>query len=829
MTEPTYIWLSFYAVLLLGLILGALISRRYQPQVKASPRTRYLRLRGACIFYGVVCGWQLAVAHLGHEPMSWKKSLPALFMTGCFGLFLFLSWQARNRWRASAEFKALPQQKPSPFLRQAGFILLPVGLLAAFGLYSLRQDRVLAEQEARAAGEVLAQRVAQAIASEGARALREYGIAIWSLAANRSADLGLSSWAGGAVTESNEWQRIRDWEQANPEIDLLTLPPAEQDAYGADGPLAMPPEPPAWLAQLTAEQQALWLAVKQAELAGQEAATVQAVVEKFLATHPSKDAQANAEFVLLLAQTQGLPVAEAMAKIADYAWAHWGNSSKLSDAGLPLGQLISHQALRRLPDGAGLPENFIRHSTIAWMINYAPSIFSPALIAETERVARGTAQEPYAATLRAWWNANAVARQVMDDFRKQYPTNTWKSAAFRVDSKLGTYFIGLDQYQIKSTNSASSQAAGYRHMLLPQIVVAKAVTSAVTKARISLPAYALVEFEWAGTSIPLSSPKLPTGNRPHFPSLGQANEMLKDFSSYQLAYPFRVQVSLANPELLYARQRLRSWLFGGLIVLALAAAVAALLAARRAFVRQLALNEQKSNFVSSVSHELRAPIASVRLMAENLERGKIADAAKQQEYFHFIGQECRRLSSLIENVLDFSRIEQGRKQYEFEPTDLRTLVATTVKLLEPYAAERGVKLETFNLQPSTSDIELVVDGRALQQALVNLIDNAIKHSPKDETVTVTLASAADGVRLSVADHGPGIPAAEQEKIFERFYRRGSELRRETQGIGIGLSLVQHIVKAHGGRVTVQSDVGQGSRFTIELALNNQATKERSLE
>ena len=103
-------------------------------------------------------------------------------------------------------------------------------------------------------------------------------------------------------------------------------------------------------------------------------------------------------------------------------------------------------------------------------------------------------------------------------------------------------------------------------------------------------------------------------------------------------------------------------------------------------------------------------------------------------------QECRRLSSLIENVLDFSRIEQGRKQYEFEPTDLVALAQTTVKLMEPYAAEKGVvlKLETFNVQHPTPNVELNVDGRAIQQALVNLIDNAIKHSPKGETVTVGL-------------------------------------------------------------------------------------------
>jgi signal transduction histidine kinase len=134
-------------------------------------------------------------------------------------------------------------------------------------------------------------------------------------------------------------------------------------------------------------------------------------------------------------------------------------------------------------------------------------------------------------------------------------------------------------------------------------------------------------------------------------------------------------------------------LLAGLVAASAFAALIGVIASWLAFQRQLRLNELKSNFVSSVSHELRSPIASVRLMAESLERGKVSEATKQHEYFRFIVQECRRLSSLIENVLDFSRIEQGRKQYDFEPTDLVALTQQTVKLMETYAAERGVQLQ----------------------------------------------------------------------------------------------------------------------------------------
>ena len=311
-----------------------------------------------------------------------------------------------------------------------------------------------------------------------------------------------------------------------------------------------------------------------------------------------------------------------------------------------------------------------------------------------------------------------------------------------------------------------------------------------------------------------------------------------------------VNMHLISPELLYAQQEERATLFRLLIGVSALASIVGFFTAWRAFGKQLRLAEMKSNFVSSVSHELRAPIASVRLMAEGLERGKISEPAKQQEYFRFITQECRRLSSMIENVLDFARIEQGRKQYEFEPTDVNALVEKTVQLMEPYAAEHGVTLRVEKIESEERKVETAnastnarsasspwgegrgegaqcaadIDGPAVQQALVNLIDNAIKHSLNGEEVIVRLEIENAQLSLSVTDHGPGIPPAEHEKIFERFYRLGSELRRETPGVGIGLSIVKHVVEAHGGRVRVTSAVGEGSRFAMELPLNHQGTK-----
>jgi signal transduction histidine kinase len=283
----------------------------------------------------------------------------------------------------------------------------------------------------------------------------------------------------------------------------------------------------------------------------------------------------------------------------------------------------------------------------------------------------------------------------------------------------------------------------------------------------------------------------------------------------------KVFAYLISPSALMARQQARTFWLGSLILIATVSSIIGLFFAWRSFARQQRLAELKSNFVSSVSHELRAPIASVRLLAENLESGKVANDEKMHSYFRFIGQECRRLSALIENVLDFSRIDQNRKQYDFQPADVLGLTTQTVSLMIPYAQEKGVALVFDEMRASESNaFEAEVDAQCVQQALVNLIDNALKHSPRGQTVHVGIERASEGagnvVNLWVEDQGLGIPESEHDRIFDRFYRLGSELRRETQGVGIGLSIVKHIVDAHHGRVLLRSSPGQGSRFTIQL-------------
>jgi signal transduction histidine kinase len=237
----------------------------------------------------------------------------------------------------------------------------------------------------------------------------------------------------------------------------------------------------------------------------------------------------------------------------------------------------------------------------------------------------------------------------------------------------------------------------------------------------------------------------------------------------------------------------------------------------------MALHEAKSNFVSAVSHELRAPLASVRLLAEGLARDGLADAAKRQEYGRFLVDETRRLGTLIENVLSLGRLEQGRRPLEIAPTDVHRLVHETVRRFEPLAAERGLVLEV-NDRAGAEPLEAAWDGLAIQQALANLLDNALKHGPEGSHIQVTLERSPDTasprIALAVRDQGPGIPEEDHERIFDRFYRRGSELRRETRGVGLGLALVREIAMAHGGRVWVASQPGHGAVFRLELPVGD---------
>jgi signal transduction histidine kinase len=235
--------------------------------------------------------------------------------------------------------------------------------------------------------------------------------------------------------------------------------------------------------------------------------------------------------------------------------------------------------------------------------------------------------------------------------------------------------------------------------------------------------------------------------------------------------------------------------------------------------KEIALARLKSDFVSNVSHELRTPLSLIRLYAETLEMGRLKTPDKFQEYYQIIRKESERLTALINNILDFSRIEAGRKEYDFRETDLRELVANT---LESYRYE--IEQHGFTLEEKIDPVpHMRVDREAMARSLVNLVNNALKYSQDRKYIGVNLYRENGSVKLEVIDHGIGIPSQEQEKIFEKFYRVGDPLVHNTKGSGLGLSLVQHIAHAHGAEVSVDSTPGQGSKFTIKLPLTEVAS------
>ena len=231
--------------------------------------------------------------------------------------------------------------------------------------------------------------------------------------------------------------------------------------------------------------------------------------------------------------------------------------------------------------------------------------------------------------------------------------------------------------------------------------------------------------------------------------------------------------------------------------------------------KEMALARLKSDFVSNVSHELRTPLALIRLYAETLELGRITTQEKKEHYYCIIRKESERLTALINNILDFSRIEAGRKEYEFRNTDIAELVRNTLESYRYQIEQQGFAFE----ESIDSNLPAVpVDREAIARALVNLVNNALKYSTEEKFLGVKLYRDNGMVKLEVADHGIGIARRDQSKIFEKFFRAGDPLVHNTKGSGLGLSLVRHITQAHGGDIAVESTPGRGSKFILSLPL-----------
>jgi signal transduction histidine kinase len=234
----------------------------------------------------------------------------------------------------------------------------------------------------------------------------------------------------------------------------------------------------------------------------------------------------------------------------------------------------------------------------------------------------------------------------------------------------------------------------------------------------------------------------------------------------------------------------------------------------RALARELRVAEMKSTFVSSVSHDLKTPLALIQLFAETLELGRLKNTDRAQEYYRIINSEARKLTRLINNLLDFSKIEAGLRSYKMVPVDLTELTRGVLDSLHSQFTHNQ-----FTVQARLDgEVPVLIDSEAAVQAIENLISNAMKYSPDHREIVVAVAREGGYGVVRVADRGIGVPPRLQSKIFRKFYRVQTDAGSGPQGTGLGLAIVDHVMRGHAGFVRVDSEPGRGSTFTLHFPL-----------
>jgi signal transduction histidine kinase len=235
--------------------------------------------------------------------------------------------------------------------------------------------------------------------------------------------------------------------------------------------------------------------------------------------------------------------------------------------------------------------------------------------------------------------------------------------------------------------------------------------------------------------------------------------------------------------------------------------------------RDFRLNEVRSQFVASVSHELKTPLTAIRMFAETLAMGRTGDERTKSEYLETIVNESERLARLVDNVLDFSNIEQGKKIYRLRPTRLADVAGSAARAMQFPLAQQGFQLH-LTVQDEMPGVQ--ADPDAIQQAILNLLTNAMKYSGEAREIDLRLGARNGDAVIEVVDHGLGMAPDERKRVFEKFYRAPSHESRLIAGTGLGLTLVAHIAQAHGGRVEVESAPGAGSTFCIFIPIEARA-------
>ena len=278
-------------------------------------------------------------------------------------------------------------------------------------------------------------------------------------------------------------------------------------------------------------------------------------------------------------------------------------------------------------------------------------------------------------------------------------------------------------------------------------------------------------------------------------------------------YAWRIQTLPKNVDELQAQAETERWLGVLLIPVSTLIIAVGLAVVLLTIAAERRTSRLKSDFIANVSHELKTPLSLIRMFGELLATGKHKGNESPKEYAEIITREAERLSHLIDNVLDFARIERGKASYDFAEGALDDVIERALDVSRYRVEKEKMRLRT-EIQPGLPLVRM--DENAMTLVLLNLVDNAVKYAADGKEIEVRLWRTPGGVTLSVKDRGPGIPVEEQGRIFERFYRSRTARDRNVRGSGIGLALVKHIVEAHGGRLAVDSAPGQGATFTVSL-------------
>ncbi|MEY4095740.1 MAG: hypothetical protein RLZZ53_2939, partial [Acidobacteriota bacterium] len=288
-------------------------------------------------------------------------------------------------------------------------------------------------------------------------------------------------------------------------------------------------------------------------------------------------------------------------------------------------------------------------------------------------------------------------------------------------------------------------------------------------------------------------------------------EFAAPYEQHREIWGLRTSYGPPIPEIVSASTRPQLAL---MVVLALAMGLGVFLVAGAA-AREVRVAELKSNFVASVSHDLKTPLALIQLFAETLELGRVRTPERAQEYYRIINGESKKLTRLIENILDFSRMEAGLRPYRMEPADLTESVKKVLSRMDTQF-EQGHFSVTTKIEPDLPRV--LADEGAAEQAIENLLANAVKYSGESKHIEVSAKRVNGHIVVSVTDHGIGISRREQGRIFRKFYRVQRELGGGPQGTGIGLAIVDHTMRGHGGFVRVESEPDTGSTFSLHFPI-----------